>query len=187
MNEQHPNRVTQLLTRLESGDGKAAQELFPLVYDQLRAIAGKVMQGRGGQTLQPTAMVHEAYLKLGGDASFRDSEHFVAVCARAMRSVLTDAARRRSALKRGGDRHRVTIEGIGTAGADLDLIAVDEALNDLASIDERQARIVELRFFGAMTMERIAHHLGVSLSTVEADWRLARAWLSAHLAGESLE
>ena len=183
--------VTRLLKGARDGHGSAADQLLPLVYDELRALAGSFFQGqRRNHTLQPTALVHEAYarmVKSGGDESgqshWTGRAHFFAVAAKAMRQVLSNHARDRRAAKRGGDWHRVTLSDQLTPSGkqDLDLLALDEALERLAALDERQCRIVELRFFAEMTVEEIAHVLGVSVSTVEREWRMARAWLSAQL------
>ena len=160
-----------------------SSEAFAIVYDRLRALADRRFQGAAGQapTLQPTALVHEAYLKLASSSglTWNDEEHFCAVAATAMRQILTDYARQRSSVKRGGQRARVTLGDVANpeAADAVDLLALDEALQQLAELDARQARIVELRFFGGLTNEQAAHALGVSRATVENDWRRARAWL----------
>lgn len=162
-----------------------------MVYDELRMLASSFFKRQqAGHTLQPTALVHEAYAKLvisgpemSGESKWTSRAHFFAVAAKAMRQILANHARERRAAKRGGDWHRVTLsEALTPSGQrDLDLVALDEALEDLAALDERQARIVELRFFAEMTIEEISHVLGVSVSTVEREWRMARAWLSGRL------
>ncbi len=156
---------------------------MPLVYDELRALAGKYFRQASGVDVAPTSIVHEAYLKLcAAHPSWRDEEHFAAVAATAMRQVLVDRARRQRAEKRGGQWERVTlslaIEGLPDR---LDLAALDDALTALAALDPRQAKIVELRFFGGLLVPQVANVLNVSTSTVEKEWRRARAWLGAQL------
>lgn len=163
-----------------------AEELLPLVYAELRAVAGAFIRGeRQGHTLQPTALVHEAFLRLADKDRMRwqDEHHFIAVAASVMRRVLVDHARRRKTEKRGGDRLRVTyfdtplVEG----STDVDLLELDDALNKLATLDERQTQVVELRFFGGLRVEDAARILDVSSRTIEADWSMARAWLRREL------
>lgn len=158
-----------------------------IVYAELRALAGSYARGqRLGHTLQPTALVHEAFVKLvdpppGG---WNDRAHFFAVAATAMRQVLADHARARKAQKRGGDWERVTLDGtaLGEERSELDLVALDEALDELRESSPRKHHVVELRFFGGLTAEETARALDLSLTTVESDWRAARAWLQARLA-----
>jgi RNA polymerase sigma factor (TIGR02999 family) len=174
--------VTRLLAALDAGDSDALERLLPLVYDELRRLAEIQLRGeRAGHTLQPTALVHEAYLKLaGGDLSISDRAHFLAVAARAMRQALVDHARRRDRVKRGGGLRPVTLTG-GSWSEELDLdglIALDAALEDL---EPRQRQVVEGRFFGGMTEEEIATVLGVTRRTVRRDWVKARAWLYRRL------
>jgi RNA polymerase sigma factor (TIGR02999 family) len=157
----------------------------PRIYGELRALAASYFRGRPGQTLQPTALVHEAYLRLArADAEqWKDRAHFMAVAATAMRQILLDAARRRLAQKRGGaGRERVTLSNLPAFEPTVDLVALDDLLAKLAALDERQARLVELRFFGGLTEDEAADALGVSLRTVQKDWRKAKAWLMAELA-----
>lgn len=184
----HPSRpdVTQCLTRLGRGDARAADELLPLVYDELRALAAAhFRRERGDHTLQPTALVHEVYLKLVDQtqAQWRDRAHFFAVAAEAIRRVLVDHARVRGAAKRRAPGARVTIEaGLDAAAeAPLDVAALDEALRALAELSPRQARVVELRYFAGLSVEEAAGVLGVSEGTVKGDWRVARAWLQRAL------
>lgn len=183
--------VTRLLHLAIDGDEAAAADLLPLVYERLRAVAGSYFRGRADQTLQPTALVHEAYLRLVAaaerpeGAQVRDREHFCAIAATAMRQILADRARRRGALKRGGDRERVALEAVAASeggGDEADLVALDEALRKLEAIDARRARVVELRFLGGLSVDETARQLGVSPRTVESDWRSARAWLRSELA-----
>lgn len=182
-----PGQVTDLLSAWTGGDASALERLIPIVYGELRAIAGLVFRReRGDHTLQPTAVVHEAFLKLaGGDVPFRDRVHFFAVAAQAMRQVLVDHARARVAAKRGGGATRIELGEVPAGGADralADVLAVDQALERLAALDADQARIVELRYFGGLTVEETAEVLGVSAPTVKRDWRLARAFLARELA-----
>lgn len=169
------------------GASSSAAELFPEVYDHLRRVAhGYFRGGRGPVTLQPTAIVHDAYLKLssGPDAArWRDRDHFCAVATRAMRQVLIDYCRRRVAAKRGGDGERITLSGLGTPGegAIVDLLALNETLERLEALHPRMAQIVELRIFGGLTGDEIAGQLGVSRVTIETDWRRARAWLGQEM------
>jgi RNA polymerase sigma-70 factor, ECF subfamily len=166
----------------------AAAALFPEIYDYLRAVAHRYFRGGGGAgTLEPTGLVHEAYVKLFGAGSdrqrWRDREHFCAVAAQAMRHILIDHCRRRAAEKRGGGRERVTLSGIGTPGEGgvEDLLAFDQALTRLDRMDSRMAEVVVLRTFGGMTGDEIASQLGVSRRTIDSDWRRARAWLASEL------
>ena len=173
---------------MQRGDAAAADRLLPLVYDELRAMAGSYMARRPpGHTLQPTALVHEAYLRLAGSEgdAWQSRAHFMAVAGRAMRQILINHARDKAAAKRGGDRDRVTLdEAVAISDVrELDVIALDLALSKLADLNERQARIVELRFFGGLTIPEASHVLGVGTTTVEDDWRLAKAWLSRELEG----
>jgi RNA polymerase sigma factor (TIGR02999 family) len=161
--------------------------LTEAVYAELRALASYFLQReRAGHTLQPTALVHEAYLKLADKTriNWRSKAHFVAVAAEAMRRVLVDHARSFRADKRGGGRARIPLEaGILAPGTEVDLLALDDAINKLAALDARHARVVELRFFGGLSVEQAAEVLGVSTRTVEADWSLARAWLRQEIGG----
>jgi len=174
--------ITQVLAELRRGDPHAASRLMPLVYEELRALAGRYLRAEaGGHTLQPTALVHEAYLRLVDqtDADWQNRAHFFAVAAQAMRHILVDHARRRGAAKRGGDRRKLApevAEGVATE-RDEYLLALDEALARLATFDPQHSRIVELRFFGGLTLEETAAVLGISPKTVQRDWIMARAWL----------
>ena len=186
------DRVTAIVSALEDGADRAtvpAEELFPLVYHELRRLAGFYMtREHPGHTLQPTALVHEAYLRLVDQTrtGFTGRTHFLAVGAQVMRRLLIDHARKRGAAKRGLGWRRVTL-GPGSEERDAealgaeDLLGLDAALNRLAELDERQARIVTLRFFGGLTVEEVAEAVGVSKRTVESDWRHARAWLRVEL------
>lgn len=155
-------------------------------YGALRGLAASYLhRERSDHTLQPTALVHEAYLKLAGDRDWKSETHFQAVAANAMRQILVDHARARNAQKRGGGWLKVTLsaDAAATPGADVDLLALDEALSALADLDQRKARIVELRFFGGLTCAESAVEVGVSPKTAEADWYFARAWLRDKLSG----
>jgi RNA polymerase sigma factor (TIGR02999 family) len=178
--------VTETLQRMRGGRA-TPEELMPIVYARLREIAGKWFRGAGAQaTLQPTALVHEAYLHLVDQtaADWKDRAHFFAVAALAMRQIVIQRARARNTTKRGGGQQRVELDGHdrGDGGADLDeILALDEAIGRLAQLHERHAKVVELRFFGGLTTEEIAAALDVSTRTVELDWRAARAWLKGAL------
>ncbi len=166
------------------------EQLFALIYDELRRIAaGLLRRERPEHTLQPTALVHEAYLKLVDQTRIRwqDRAHFLGIAARAMRQILVDHARGRAAKKRGGGRQRVTLdEGLlAEEGKELELLALDDAMTRLAGFDERAARVVELRIFGGLTVTEIALVLGVSKRTVDGDWSVARMWLARELRPEA--
>ncbi len=178
--------TTRLLADLESGDGAAAAKLLPLVYDQLRVVADSLFRRQpADHTLQPTALVHEAYMRLVNqkDEKWSSRAHFFAVASKAMRQILINHAERRAAAKRGGDRQKLTLsEGLTPAPErDVDVLMLDEALTRLSALSERMGRVVELRFFGGLTVEEVAHVLGVSKRTVEGDWEMARAWLAREL------
>lgn len=178
--------VTQVLAQLRDGDQRAADKLLPMVYDEFRALARHYLgQERANHTLQPTALVHEAYLKLVDQTrvDWQGKSHFFAVAAQAMRRILVDHARSRQRDKRGGGRARVALdEAVALSPQkDEDVLALDEALERLGKLDPRQAKVVELRFFGGMSVEEVAQALGVSKRTVEGDWTFARAWLAREL------
>ncbi len=181
---------SQLLERVSAGDAQAASRLMPLVYDELRRLAaGYLRRERKGQTLQPTALVHEAYLRLigPGDHPWAGRTHFLAIAALSMRQVLVDRARRRAAAKRGGDARRLTLDdtilAAAPAGDAIDLVALDDALTRLEALDPLQARIVELRYFGGLTVEETAAAVELSPATVKRHWTLARAFLKKALDG----
>lgn len=185
--EPDPRTTTRLLDRLGAGDRAAAEELAPLVYAELHRLAERHMAGQGREhTLQPTALIGEVWLRLVGGAplAFAGREPFYALASRIMRSVLVDHARARAAQKRGGDRARVTLQGDERSAdaSEVDVLALDEALVRLQAMDPELHRLVELRFFGGLAHPEIARTLGVSLRTVERNWRLARAWLHGELA-----
>jgi RNA polymerase sigma-70 factor, ECF subfamily len=176
------SETTRLLRAWAGGDRAALERLTPRVYDELRRIAGRFMRNeRPGRTLQTTALVHEAYLKLVDvtNVDWQHRAHFFAISAQIMRRILLDRARRGVAAKRGGAMPRVNLDEVPDIGSGRarELIALDDALSALAEIDSRKARVIELRFFGGLTVEETAEVLGVSPETVLRDWRLARAWL----------
>jgi RNA polymerase sigma factor (TIGR02999 family) len=176
------NEMTEILGQLQDGDPHAPAQLLPLVYDELRRIAAAQVAGeRPGQTLNATALVHEAYLRLVGDQKFESRKHFFAAAAQAMRRILVENARRKTRLKRGGGRQRVDVEMDSLAAEILDeeILTLHEALGRFAVHDPAKAQLVELRFFAGMSLPEIAEHLGISLSSAERAWRYARAWLYA--------
>ena len=183
-----PGAVTRILDRVRHGDRAALEELFPLLYPELHAIASREMRGeRSNHTLQPTALVNEAYLRLAGGSgttSWRDRTHFLSAAARVMRNVLIDHARARSAQKREAGL-RVTLQDdhadLSDSATTLDLLALDDALNQLAEAEPRWAQVVELRFFGGLELDETAEALQISPVTVSRDWRFAKAWLADKL------
>lgn len=187
MSRSSSDNLTEMLVDLSRGNKAAADRLLPVIYDDLREMAERLMrEERSGHTLQPTALVHEAYLRLVDQTrvEWRDRTHFFAVAATAIRRILVDHARSHLAAKHGGRRERISLEAAGDAEApteDVDLPALDEAMARLADFDERKSRIVELRFFAGLSIEETGEVLGVSHATVERDWSLARAWLYREL------
>lgn len=183
------NDVTRILSDIEHGDSQAADQLLPLVYDELRGLAAqKLAQERPGQTLQATALVHEAYLRLVGarDPGWNSRGHFLAAAAEAMRRILVDEARRKRASRRGGGRCRVDMEGVAPpadpGGADPDdLLALDEALTRLAAEDSVKAELVRLRYFAGLSVEDAGRVLGISRATAARYWDYARSWLYSEL------
>ena len=181
-------RITDVLGELRQGAPQAQDELFDLIYSELRRLADSYMRRQpSNHTLQPTALVHEAYLRLMGspEPSWNDRAHFLTAAARAMRSILVDFARRRAAIKRGGGRARITFLEEAHAGmhpAD-EILAVHEALEKLETIDEKGSRVVELRFFGGLTVQETARVLDVSEPTIYRIWQHARAWLYREIGG----
>lgn len=180
-----PPSVTQLLLEWRSGDERALDSLIPLVYEELRRLAGRHLdRERSGHTLQPTALVHEAYARLvDADISYQDRTHFFAVASGTMRRVLVDHARSRSAARRGGGATRVTLDDRVPAEASdpTEILALDAALEKLAAVDSRKAEAIQLHVFGGLTYPEIATTLGVSEATVDRDMRMARAFLHAEL------
>jgi RNA polymerase sigma factor (TIGR02999 family) len=180
--------VTRLLLAWREGDAAALERLLPLVYGELHRLAhGRMLGERPGQTLQTTALVHEAYVRLvdGTQVPWNNRAHFFAVCARLMRRILVDRARARGSHKRGGEVRHVAFEDwLGAQPAqDVDMLALDEALTRLAASDARKGKVVELRYFGGLTEEETAAVLGVSPETIRRDWKVARLWLLHELKG----
>ena len=189
MEDSQSSETTQLLRAWASGDHAALDKLTPRVYKELRRIARGCMQNeRPGHSIQTTALVHEAYLKLVDvtQVNWQHRAHFFAISAQIMRHILLDRARRRVAAKRGGPAPKVYLEQLPELGSERsrELIALDDALSALARIDDRKARVIELRFFGGLSVEETAEVLKVSADTVLRDWRLARAWLLAELGND---
>lgn len=182
--------VTALLRRAGDGDSAATSELFPLVYEELKRLAERHFRNeRAGHTLQATVLVHEAYLRLVGadDPAWHSRSHFFAAAATAMRRILTDHARRRKRLKRGGDREKLSDLESGArlnTAQDIDLVALDEALTRLAQLDPVKVRVIELRYFTGLTLEQTADALSLSVPTISRHWEFARVWLSHELSGE---
>lgn len=186
-----PSDVTQTFLRWRQGDAGALHALLPLVYEEMRRLAGAYLRDEAaGHTLQPTALAHEAYLRLLDQrhVSWQNRAHFMGIAAQAMRRILIDHARRRGAQKRGGDAVHVALEDSDAAAGVAEPLGVaaedlNDALDRLAALDERQARVVELRFFTGLSVEETAEVLGISAATVKRDWTLARAWLHRELKG----
>lgn len=180
--------VTRILKAVEAGQTEAAEELLPLAYKELKRIAAnKMASEREGHTLQPTALVHEAYLRLVqlDSITWEGRAHFFGAAAQAMRRILISYARMKKAEKRGSGADHLSLDDVVVAARDrpAELLALDEALDRLAELDERQARVVECRFFGGMSVEETGVALGISPATVKRDWTLARAWLNRELGG----
>jgi len=195
-------QVTLLIEQASSGDSHAAQELLPLIYGELRKLASSNMNneagGGAGQTLQPTALVHEAYLRLvgpegAGQTGWNSRGHFFGAAAIAMRRILIDRARARATVKRGGDRTRLALTDDATAcddGSDAasgQMLALDAALTRLGEFEERKARVVMLRYFAGLSIEQTAMAIGISVATTKTDWAFARAWLSKEIAENSAD
>jgi RNA polymerase sigma factor (TIGR02999 family) len=179
--------ITRILTAIDRGDRRAAAELLPLVYDELRKLAAhKLAAEKPGHTLQATALVHEAYLRLVGPENqreFKDRGHFFAAAAAAMRRILIDTARRKLTRKRGGGHAREPLEAIAAPEPNVELMELDEALEKLAAIDPQKAKLVELRYFAGLTGDQAAQVLGISPTTADRYWAYARAWLQAEVRG----
>ena len=181
--------VTRILEAIEEGDSRAIDRLLPVVYQELRQLATqKLSREKPGQTLQPTALVHEAYLRLVGaeGQNWKGKTHFFAAAAEAMRRILIENARQKKSLKYGGDRHRVEleVEDLAFDGPGEDVLALDDALTALAQTDNVKAELVKLRYFAGLTLEQAADTLGLSPTTAKRHWRFARAWLYNHMAVE---
>jgi len=179
------SELTRMLRAWSDGDRGALDRLTPLIVDELRRIAhGYVNRERGEHTLQATALVNEAWLRLidTNDVRWEDRAHFFGICARIMRRILIDAARARMTDKRGGGAFRVTLDpALPVTTREAEFLAIEEALQSLSVVDERKARVVEMRFFGGLSVEETAHVLGISEQSVHRDWRLARSWLLLEL------
>lgn len=187
-----PHEVTRLLQAWSDGDETALAHLMPLVDAELRRLArGCMGRERKGHTLQPTALVNEAFLRLAGarDVRWQDRAHFMGIAARLMRRVLVDHARSRGYQKRGGGAERVPLDDAVLEAAErpVTVLALDRALEEFATIDARRSQVVELRFFGGLTLEETAGVLDVSVETVKRDWRLARLWLLRELKGDAID
>jgi len=185
-----PAEVTELLRRWSGGDVAARESLVPLVYDELRRLARYYLASqRSDHTLQSTAIVHEAYLRLAGrdDVHWENRSHFFAVAAQLMRRILVDHARKRNAAKRGGAHLTLLVDETvePSSQRELDLVALDDALKALAELDERQSRIVELRFFGGLSIDDTSRILDISPATVKREWSTARAWLHEEISGRN--
>ena len=188
MKSSRSSRVTQLLEKFEPGDRSVTEQLFADVYCELHELAARYLRReRKDHTLQPTALVHEAYLKLVGEArvDWQGRAHFLGIAARAMREILVDHARRHKAAKRGGNRRRIALhENLLTESSrEIDLLALEEALTKLATLDPCQAQMVELRFFGGMDVAEVAQVMGMSKRSAEREWTMVRAWLRRELGG----
>ncbi len=184
------NDITLILSRIEQGDAASAEHLLPLVYEELRKLAAaKLAHEKPGQTLQATALVHEAFLRLVGDGhgqSWNGRGHFFGAAAEAMRRILIEQARRKRTKKAGGEMHRDQLDDVEPTieGPRLDLLALDEALTKLEAKDRRKAELVKLRFFAGLTNEQAAQALGIATSTADADWAYAKSWLRAEMSDE---
>jgi RNA polymerase sigma factor (TIGR02999 family) len=185
VNSPSSNQITELLARWREGDPAAREALIAVVYQELRRLAGKCLAGHQHQTLQSTALVHEAYLRLAGQSSLRaeNRAHFFAIAARLMREILVDRARARGAAKRGASCVTIAFdEAVALPQKpQIDLVALDDALNQLNAMDPRQSHIVDLRFFGGLSIEDTSQVLGVSPATVKREWMVARLWLQREL------
>ena len=181
--EENPQKITQLLNQWSNGDAEVLDDLMPLVYKELRRQASRYLRReRANHTLQPTALINEAYLKLINqrDVKWQNRAHFFAIAAQAMRRILVDYAKTRNREKRGGAAENLPLDeayAIVSKEKSVDLVALDEALNKLAQFDERQAKVVELRYFSGLSIDETAEVLGVSNVTIRRDWNMAKAWL----------
>ena len=190
--ESDSDNVTRLLLEWGDGNQQALEALVPLIYKELRNLAHNFLyRERPGHTLQTTALVHEAYLKLidQNDARWQNRAHFFAIAAQAMRRILIDSARKHAAAKRGGPQAELSLDEVADIALEPDsnLLKLDEALNQLAKIDSRQSRIVELRYFGGLTIEETAEVISVSPATVKREWTMARAWLHQEITESGLD
>jgi RNA polymerase sigma factor (TIGR02999 family) len=180
-----PKTVSELLVNWHASDHEVLRAAVPLVYDELRRVAHHYLQKeRPGHTLQSTALVHEAYLRLEkqGTAQFKNREHFLAICAQLMRQILVDYARNRNAAKRDGGYRLTLDDSLAFRTRSVDMVALDDALNELAKLDQQQSRIVELRFFGGLSIEETSRALNLSPTTVKRHWATAKLWLHHQMA-----
>jgi RNA polymerase sigma factor (TIGR02999 family) len=185
-----PATITGLLIRWRDGDSAALDQLLPKVYKELRRLANHYLRGeRTGHTLQPSDLVHEAYLRLADEKQidWRNRAHFFGIAAVRMRHILVEHARRRQSAKRGGGEYRLSLSEVDarTQNREVDLLALDDALRSLEALDRQKGRIVELRYFGGLTIEETAHALKISPATVKRDWSMARAWLRSEISKHS--
>jgi RNA polymerase sigma factor (TIGR02999 family) len=192
MTERPAHEITQLLQAWRGGNEQALEELTPQVYRELHRAARSCMRGeRDGHTLQTTALINELYMRFSAlkEVDWQNRAHFFALCARQMRRILSDQARARQSHKRGAGAYVVSLDEAPEVASksDADVIVVDDALNALAQVDERKSRVVELRFFGGLSVEETAEVLKISPETVARDWRLAKAWLLREISGRSNE
>lgn len=190
MHNESPSPVTKLLVRWRAGDREALEELMPLVYDELRGLAHHYLrQERSDHTLQSTALVHEAYMRLAGQnpPEWQNRAHFFGIAAHLMRQILVEYARSRRTAKRGANAPRLALDAAEALPqqTDVDVVALDRALQELSELDAQQGRIVELRFFAGLTIEDTSEVLGISPATVKRDWTTARAWLYRAMTGEA--
>ena len=187
--QEPPENITELLASYGRGNKESLDQLLPIVYDELRRQAARYLRReQAGHTLQTTALIHEAYVRLVDQRNmqWQNRAHFFGIAAQMMRRILVDHARSKKRVKRGGSEIRVSLDDANVAakGQDLDVVALDEALERLAQIDEQQSRVVELRFFSGLSVEETAEVMGISKSTVKRDWSMAKAWLHRELSGE---
>jgi RNA polymerase sigma factor (TIGR02999 family) len=187
---QGPQNITELLVGYGRGDKEALDQLMPIVYDELRRQAARYLRReQPGHTLQTTALIHEAYVRLVDqrNVQWQNRAHFFGIAAQLMRRILVDHARTKKRVKRGGSDVRVSLDDatVAVKGQDLDVVALDEALDRLAQIDEQQSRVVELRFFSGLTVEETAEVMHISKATVKRDWSMAKAWLHRELSGDT--
>ena len=187
--QEPPENITELLASYGRGNKESLDQLMPIVYDELRRQAARYLRReQAGHTLQTTALIHEAYVRLVDQRNmqWQNRAHFFGIAAQMMRRILVDHARSKKRVKRGGSEIRVSLDDVNVAarGQDLDVVALDEALDRLAQIDEQQSRVVELRFFSGLSVEETAEVMGISKSTVKRDWSMAKAWLHRELSGE---
>jgi RNA polymerase sigma-70 factor, ECF subfamily len=190
MSERPPDDITQMLIELTDGNHEVVDQILPRIYDELRRLAGSYLRReRSDHTLQPTALVHEAYMKLIDQRNVRwqNRAHFFGIAAQVMRRILMDHARKHLAEKRGGEAEKLPLEDeilVVSHGRSAELLALDEALERLGAMDPQKAKIVELRYFGGLSIEETAEVIGVSVPTINRQWRMAKAWLYSEISGD---